>query len=376
MKDIFKKIIVLTYITFILISFFTPFNLSFAQDESGQCTPPKKLIGGYCVDPLGTCTYSDGTKTSPIVRSVCENKEGRMGLDGKIKQGTWAEAPSTSSQENTYYQLLEPLPGLGNEEGKVDTASPDAFGKYINAIIILFIGICAVLAVVMIVIGGIEYSTSELISSKEAGIEKIKGALLGLLLALGAFILLRTINPDLLNLDVAIEGVTLVVTVQEFILSPSTYIVPLGKTGRWSGTTCDENEIAAAAHLVGSPLTNAQIHALTCIGGAESGCQKLGATNYKWGSGSSAYGPFQILLQGNSRCFENNVCYQAAGVSGPLNCAAGFRGGNPIPGSPIVQQCKKAADNFNCSVSAAICLIIDHPNYSDWYASPNLSKCK
>src|SRR3989344_4930947 len=92
MKDIFKKIIVLTYITFILISFFTPFNLSFAQDESGQCTPPKKLIGGYCVDPLGTCTYSDGTKTSPIVRSVCENKEGRMGLDGKIKQGTWDES--------------------------------------------------------------------------------------------------------------------------------------------------------------------------------------------------------------------------------------------------------------------------------------------
>ena len=171
MKDIFKKIIVLTYITFILISFFTPFNLSFAQDESGQCTPPKKLIGGYCVDPLGTCTYSDGTKTSPIVRSVCENKEGRMGLDGKIKQGTWAEAPSTSSQENTYYQLLEPLPcdknndvGSGSGPGcvygkleSIDPTKPDAFGKYINEIIILLIGICAVLAVVMIVIGGIEY---------------------------------------------------------------------------------------------------------------------------------------------------------------------------------------------------------------------------
>src|SRR3989344_3292740 len=433
MKDIFKKIIVLTYITFILISFFTPFNLSFAQDESGQCTPPKKLIGGYCVDPLGTCTYSDGTKTSPIVRSVCENKEGRMGLDGKIKQGTWdesgqctppkkliggycvdplgtctysdgtktypivrsvcenkegrmvldgkikqgtwAEAPSTSSQENTYSQLLEPLPGLGNEEGKVDTASPDAFGKYINAIIILFIGICAVLAVVMIVIGGIEYSTSELISSKEAAKERIRGALLGLLLALGAFLLLKTINPDLLNLDVAIDPVTLNVTVQEFILSPSTYIVPLGKTGRWSGTTCDENEIAAAAYLAGHTLTNAQIHTLACIGGIESGCKSV-QNREKWGKGSSAYGPFQILLQRNSRCFENNICYQAAGVSGPLNCDTGFRGGNPIPGSPIVQQCKRAADNFNCSVSAAICLIIDRPDFGDWNANPNLSKCK
>ena len=325
MKDIFKKIIILTFLSFFLVSIFVPVHYSLAQTTPGD----------------------------------------------------------------TSYHLLEPLPcdknndvGSGSGPGcvygkleSIDPTKPDAFGKYLNLMISIFIGLCAVLAVVMIVVGGIEYSTSELISSKEAGIEKIKGALLGLLLALGAFILLRTINPDLLNLDVAIEGVTLDVTVQEFILSPSTYIVPLGKTGRWSGTTCDENEIAAAAYLAGHTLTNAQIHTLACIGGIESGCKSV-QNREKWGKGSSAYGPFQILLQRNSRCFENNICYQAAGVSGPLNCDTGFRGGNPIPGSPIVQQCKRAADNFNCSVSAAICLIIDHPNYSDWNASrARWSKC-
>ena len=53
----------------------------------------------------------------------------------------------------------------------------------------------------MIVMGGLEYMTSELISSKEEGKKKILGAIFGLVLALGAYILLFTINPDLLNSD-------------------------------------------------------------------------------------------------------------------------------------------------------------------------------
>src|SRR3989344_3148463 len=69
----------------------------------------------------------------------------------------------------------------------------------------IFIGLCAVLAVIMIVIGGIEYMTSELVSSKEQGKEKIQGALLGLLIAVGAYALLNTINPDLLNTNVKID---------------------------------------------------------------------------------------------------------------------------------------------------------------------------
>ena len=52
---------------------------------------------------------------------------------------------------------------------------------------------------VMIVIGGIEYMTSELVSSKKAGIERITNAILGLLIALTAFLILNTINPNLLN---------------------------------------------------------------------------------------------------------------------------------------------------------------------------------
>jgi hypothetical protein len=70
----------------------------------------------------------------------------------------------------------------------------------------IFIGLCAVLSMVMLVIGGIEYMTSELISSKEEGKKRIGKALLGLLIALGAYALLFTINPDLLKSDINVPN--------------------------------------------------------------------------------------------------------------------------------------------------------------------------
>ena len=96
------------------------------------------------------------------------------------------------------YNLLAPLPGV---DSNFDPGQKNSLGTYLNAMIKIFIGLCAVLAVVMLVIGGIEYMTSELMSSKEHGRERMRNAVLGLLIALGAYVLLFTINPDLLETD-------------------------------------------------------------------------------------------------------------------------------------------------------------------------------
>ncbi len=111
------------------------------------------------------------------------------------------------------YNLLAPLPNPNNGElmETFDPTSEGALGKYLNIIIPLFIGLCAVLAIVMIVIGGIQYMTSELVHSKAEGKDRILHAIFGLVLALGAYALLNTINPDLLKSDVNIEGVSVVV---------------------------------------------------------------------------------------------------------------------------------------------------------------------
>ncbi len=113
--------------------------------------------------------------------------------------------PVTSADD---YVLLAPLPcedggeNCTNKKFKTfDPANEGALSSYLNTMLRIFIGICAVLAMAMIILGGLEYMTSELISSKEAGKQKIKGALLGLVLALGSYALLNTINPDLLKTD-------------------------------------------------------------------------------------------------------------------------------------------------------------------------------
>jgi hypothetical protein len=125
---------------------------------------------------------------------------------------TISSGSGMSTLWTTPYNLLAPLPcpsgstnpgctsnGTNTTLTTFDPSDPAALANYLNLMIKIFIGICAVLAVVMIVLGGMEYMASELISSKEAGRDKITHAIFGLLLALGAWLLLNTINPDILS---------------------------------------------------------------------------------------------------------------------------------------------------------------------------------
>jgi len=59
--------------------------------------------------------------------------------------------------------------------------------------------LAGIFAVFMIIWGGFEYVSTDAISGKSAGKEKIEGALWGLGLALGSYLILNTINPELLK---------------------------------------------------------------------------------------------------------------------------------------------------------------------------------
>lgn len=112
---------------------------------------------------------------------------------------------------NQNYVLLAPI----NVEGGItefDPAQEGALGKYLNLMIKIIIGLSGVMAVMMFVIGGIEYMTSELVHSKESAKSRMTGAVLGLVIALGAYALLNTINPDLLNTDLKIENAKITVS--------------------------------------------------------------------------------------------------------------------------------------------------------------------
>ncbi len=125
-------------------------------------------------------------------------------------------------------------------------------------------------------------------------------------------------------------------------------------------------------------LTQNQANTFACIAKPESSCGAArNPPNYNWGKGSSAAGAFQVLLSTNSSCYDNPVCEKAAGVSGQLNCATGFSGGNPKtdPASQvIVQECLQAASDLNCSITAAACLLQqNNGSFSAWTTDQNSS---
>lgn len=70
-------------------------------------------------------------------------------------------------------------------------------GQYIRALFIWSLGIVGVAAVAFIAIGGFLY----LVGKAEQGKEYIFSSLLGLLLLFGSWLILYTINPDLVNLS-------------------------------------------------------------------------------------------------------------------------------------------------------------------------------
>jgi hypothetical protein len=74
--------------------------------------------------------------------------------------------------------------------------------RLVNQLFIWGIAIAAILAVLYIIIGSIQYMTTDAVSGKEVGKTKIMSAVAGLILALVSWIILETINPNLLNTNI------------------------------------------------------------------------------------------------------------------------------------------------------------------------------
>ncbi len=120
-----------------------------------------------------------------------------LGFGVLAPQKASADCQETGSGQ---YCLLEPLPMGGGQvydkyDPKVTTAA-----DYINLAIKVIISIIGVLGVIMIVLGGVQYMTTDAISKKEGGKEMISNAIFGLILALVSWLLLNTINPALIEI--------------------------------------------------------------------------------------------------------------------------------------------------------------------------------
>lgn len=76
-----------------------------------------------------------------------------------------------------------------------------SLGNYLRLLFKTLIGLAGGIAVLIIVVEGLKYIVSGVPGVKTESKGRIRDALVGLILALAAYLILYTINPDLIKLD-------------------------------------------------------------------------------------------------------------------------------------------------------------------------------
>jgi hypothetical protein len=109
-----------------------------------------------------------------------------------------------SAAEIKDYTLLAPIPIDGQLTQKL--TADEIFQKYIPGMFNLIIGLVAVLAMARIIWGGILYISTDAIQGKSDGKKMIIESIWGLVLISTAWIILYTINPKLVDLNLSISS--------------------------------------------------------------------------------------------------------------------------------------------------------------------------
>lgn len=165
------------------------------------------------------CLDEECTKVSPI--QIADNPF-LSGYITSIKNSPCYIPPVNQNDPTDYgrlkpdcYELLAPLPGLeaigvpDSQAGENRITGQFSIGFWVNRMVTFLIGLVGLLAVIMIIIAGVQYMTTDVIGQKSNAKERIIQSLLGLVIALGVFVILNTINPDLLRINPNIEQVSL-----------------------------------------------------------------------------------------------------------------------------------------------------------------------
>ncbi len=194
------------------------------------------------------------------------------------------------------FRPLVGIPGL----------DPNAsFNNYINALYALAISVAALVAVIKIIVAGVKYMLSDVVSSKGAAKEDIQSALLGLLIIAAAYLILNQINPNLTTSKLLLSKVD---PAPQTVGNNSGGGAPLGSGGTQTTTG---NQSAA---VVG-----------TAPGGSRPGALSIPSlTNPDWLPQREV--PTTLLSENPSRADSSTPCTGAACVRAADNClSAGGR---------------------------------------------------
>ena len=112
--------------------------------------------------------------------------------------------PLTMFADKKYVPLSPSLPGV--ESTGYTYGTEHGMSNFINNLFGISVGVAAVLAVIMLAIGGFQYMTSESVFKTSGAKERITNAIVGLIIVLASILIMYTINPDIVNLHIFESG--------------------------------------------------------------------------------------------------------------------------------------------------------------------------
>lgn len=236
----------------------------------------------------------------------------------------------------------------------------------VNDIVKFVLSIITILAVVMLVIGGVQYMMSNVVSSKEEAKRHIWGAVYGLLIAMSIWLILALINPQLLNVGVK----TLQLLKPKLSAPGATQVGPGGIGGGPPGSTTCRTEFPPGNYCSGTALGSAcgwDARSASAICSQESGGGNTAAGSHSDrmandpGRRSFSWGLFQINL----------TVHQIGG----LDCPKAFRGRNygaVVVDEALYAQCVALAKDPSVNTAKACSLWQNAGGtFRDWRNSAN-----
>jgi len=241
-----------------------------------------------------------------------------FGLFNSVKaqtaNGNYNPTVNTSPQTTTAVNANKPqtiVPVLLQPDAFPGLTNTGDLKTFLGPVFNFAIALAVVLALVMIIFGGIEYMTTDSWEKKNSGKERIVGAFIGLGLALVSWLLLYTINPTL----VSFNGNTLLNPPAPVVNTSNTTTNVTGATNT-STTSTNTNSTSSTGDFSGQQCNNCvnvKDLGLTCKSG--SNCQ-LNSTLAKELSvafaGQNAqitegYPP-TVAHSGINNCHDNGTC--------------------------------------------------------------------
>jgi len=283
--------------------------------------------------------------------------------------------------------ILGPVvPDVSDANGNLQTCAAGWQGVLIVAggLVNLVVYAGVTLAAIVMVYGGFILLVN---STSPEGLGKgkriIGNAAVGLVIALGAWLMVNLMLTELgagdVNSLTAVLGTggDLCIPVRPLNAPSYADAGDLGDIPLLSGTgSCDPIAVKAAAAAGGYAISDKWANTFACLAKPESSCG-TNTTGARTPSGqlTSAAGPWQNLLSFKDKCHSLTIP-----ACGNLNCSAAYSGGTVKPDAAsqaLARQCHIAINNLTCAAAAAACLNqASGGNFSPWTADSRSSKQK